>query len=119
MINNRDGTKKILQTSLFALVFIIVLVYAFFSFKDYITGPQIIIFEPLNGSSISTSTIQIKGQALHIQDITINNRPILIDNKGNFSETLLLFPGYNVSLISAKDKFKRTTEYKLELVYEK
>lgn len=81
-------------------------------------GPEIIIFEPRNGSTIATSTVLIRGQALRIQDISLNNRPILIDEQGNFSETLLLFPGYNVSLISAQDKFDRTIEYKLELVYQ-
>jgi hypothetical protein len=54
----------------------------------------------------------------NIQNITLNNKPLLIDKDGNFTETLLLFPGYNVSVISANDKFKRTTEYKMELVYQ-
>jgi heat shock protein HtpX len=31
---------------------------------------------------------------------------------------LYVLPGYNVSVISANDKFKRTTEYKMELVYQ-
>lgn len=67
---------------------------------------------------ISTSTVTVKGQVLHIQDVSINGRPIQIDTSGNFSEPLLLFPGYNVAVISAKDRFKRITEYKLELVYQ-
>ena len=115
---NREGTKKIVRTSITVLIVCIVLGYAYFASRDYILGPEILIFEPINGSTISTSTVKIKGQALRIQDITLNNRPLLIDEQGNFSETLLLFPGYNVSLISAQDKFDRTIEYKLELVYQ-
>lgn len=115
---NRDGIKKILKIGLFLIFISIVIVYSFFSFRDYISGPQIIIHEPINGSNISTSTVSLKGQALHIQNLTINNRPMVIDTEGNFEETLLLSPGYNVSVISANDKFKRTIEYKLELVYE-
>lgn len=116
---NRDSIKSILKILGFALIIIIVIGYSYFSFKEFIAGPQLIINEPINGSLISTSTVKIIGQALHIQDITINNRPIVIDKQGNFSETLLLFPGYNVSVIYAKDRFNRTTEYKLELVYQK
>lgn len=119
MINNRDSVKKVIKAGLFVSAILVVVIYSFFSFKDYIKGPEIIIKEPLNGSTISTSTVMVKGQVLHIQNITINNRPILIDKEGNFTETLLLFPGYNVSVISAKDKFNRTIEYKLELVYKK
>ncbi|MDO8430429.1 MAG: hypothetical protein Q7S72_00350 [Candidatus Taylorbacteria bacterium] len=116
---NRDGTKKILQIILGILVLAVVMVYSYLSFKDYINGPKITIAEPINGSTISSSTIIIKGQVLHIQDITLNNRPLFIDKQGNFKETLLLFPGYNVSLLQAHDKFGRTIEYKLELVYKK
>ncbi len=116
---NREGTKKIVRASIIGTVMLVILGYAYFGSREYINGPKIIITEPINGSTISTSTVTIKGRALHIQDITLNNRPVLIDEQGNFSETLLLFPGYNVSLISAHDKFKRIIEYKLELVYQK
>ena len=115
---NREGTKKILRTLILASIVCIVTGYAYFASRDYILGPRIVISEPINGSTHSTSTVLIRCQALRIQDITLNNRPILIDEQGNFSETLLLFPGYNVSLISAQDKFDRTIEYKLELVYQ-
>ena len=114
---NRDGIKKILQIISIITLVSIVIIYSFFSFRDYISGPQIIINYPINGSTISSSTVIIKGQVLHIQDVTINDKPIQIDKQGNFLYTLPLSLGYNVSLISAKDKFKRTIEYKLELVY--
>ena len=114
---NRDGIKKILKILVITVVVIILIGYSLYASKDYLEGPKIIINEPQNGDTLSTSTIVIKGQALRIQDITINNRPILIDEKGNFNENLLLFPCYNVAVIFAKDKFNRTIEYKLELVY--
>ena|SRR3989344_3939176 len=109
--------QKTIKTSLFILVIGIIIGYTYFAFRGYIHGPEIIIYEPINGSTISTSTVVIRGQALRIQDIVLNGRPIFIDEKGNFDETLLLFPGYNVSLIKATDKFGRIIEHKLELVY--
>jgi hypothetical protein len=115
---NREGNQKLLKFALFAGVTLIVLLYIYSASKDFIKGPRIIVNYPENGSTISTSTIVVKGQVFHIQDITINGRPIQIDTNGNFLEPLLLFPGYNVSVISAKDRFKRITEYKLELVYQ-
>lgn len=115
---NRDGIKKILKLVFFVIILSTLSGYSYITFKDYIDGPRIIINEPINGSTISTSTVTIIGQVLHIQDVRLNNRPLLIDKQGNFRETILLFPGYNVSVISAQDKFKRTIEYKLELVYQ-
>lgn len=115
---NREGTKKIIKASILLIISFVIIGYSYFASRDYIKGPEIIIFEPQNGSALSTSTVIVKGQALRIQEITFNNRPILIDEQGNFTETLLLFPGYNISVIYAKDKFDRSTEYKIELVYE-
>lgn len=111
--------KKILKISTIITVALVILGYSYFAFRDYINGPKIIVIEPINGSTISTSTILVKGQAFRIKEISLNGRPILIDENGNFKETLLLFPGYNISLIQAQDKFNRIIEYKLELVYKK
>ncbi len=114
---NREGTKKLLRILSISCIIFIVIGYALFASHSFISGPEIIISEPISGSTISTSSVMVKGMALRIQDITLNGRPILIDKEGNFNETLLLHPGYNTSLFSAKDKFNRTTEYKLDLVY--
>jgi hypothetical protein len=115
---NRDETKRIVKITVFVLIATVVVLYSFFSFRDYIAGPEILITYPENGSTISTSTVTIQGQAIHIRDIELNKKPILLDKQGNFTNTILLHPGYNVSVITAKDKFNRTTEYKLELVYQ-
>ena len=116
---NRDGTKKIFKISGFLIIILIIIGYSLFESHSLIKGPEITVFEPLSGSLSASSSVIVRGQALRIQDITLNGRPILVDTYGNFSETILLAPGYNTSLFSARDKFNRTTEYKLELVYEK
>ncbi|MEI7564042.1 MAG: hypothetical protein WCJ39_10905, partial [bacterium] len=105
---NRDGTKKIIKISSIILIVLIIVGYALFESHSLIKGPEIIIIDPVPGSLISTSSVTIIGKALRIQDISLNGRPILIDQEGNFSETLLLSPGYNISLFYAKDKFNRT-----------
>ena len=114
----RYGIKKVLRVGIFLVIIAIIVGYSYFAFKDYLSGPEIIVTDPINGSTISTSTVIVNGKALRIKDITFNSRPILIDKDGNFSEIFPLLPGYNVSLISATDRFNRTIEYKLELVYQ-
>lgn len=116
---NRDGTKKIFKIGIISIIALLVLGYALFTSHSLIAGPEIIVSEPISGSTIATSSVIVKGIVLRIQDITLNGRPILIDKQGNFSETLLLAEGYNAFQLFAKDKFNRTTEYKLELVYQK
>ncbi len=114
---NRYGIIKILKASLIIVISLTIISYAYFAFRDYMNGPSLILIEPINGNTISTSTVILSGRVLRVKDIMLNGRPLLIDKEGNFTETLLLHPGYNISLLSAIDKFNRTIEYKLELVY--
>ena len=116
---NRNGIKKILKAGIISIIILIVLGYAYFAFHNFVNGPEIIVIEPKSGISTTTSSIKIIGKALRVQNITLNGRPIIIDDKGNFDENIILAPGYNVSLLSAHDKFGRTTEYKIDLVYKK
>jgi hypothetical protein len=113
----RYGIHKLLKISIFTIVILIVVGYALFATHDFIIGPTIVISEPLSGSTSSTSNIHIKGVVARIQDITLNGRSITIDDKGNFNESVLLAPGYNVFELIAKDKFGRQKDVRLELVY--
>lgn len=113
----RYGTKKIVTRFFFTCIILIVAGYALFATHDIILGPSISVSEPINGSSFTTPSIRIKGIVLRIREITLNGRPITIDDKGNFNEAVLLAPGYNLFTLTARDKFGRSKDYRLELVY--
>lgn len=114
---SRYGTKKILRVLVYVVIILIVLGYALFATHDFIIGPTINVSEPLNGSSFLNPSIRIKGVVKRIQAITLNGRPITIDDKGNFNEAVLLAPGYDVFMLTAHDKFGRSKDYRLELIY--
>ena len=114
---SRNSVKKILRTSIILIIVLVVVGYALFAFHDFILGPSIIILEPTNGSSFTSSIITVKGIAKRIQDISFNDRPITMDEKGNFKETAILAPGYNIFTLTAGDKFGRSKEYRLEFIY--
>ena len=80
-------------------------------------GPVITINEPKNGSTTEEQMIKIAGAAKNIKSISLDDRPIFIDEAGSFSEKLLLSEGYNIIKISAWDKFSKKTEKTIELVY--
>ena len=113
----RYRTQKIVRTTFLILVAFIVVSYGIFVTHDFILGPTISFMEPANGSSFDTPSIKIKGVVKRIQDVNLNGRSITIDDKGNFTETVLLAPGYNVFSFIARDKFGRSKDYRLELVY--
>ncbi len=114
---NRESTKKLIRITIISVISVVIVGYAVFESYDFVLGPSITVLEPQNGISIATSSVVVIGKASRIKNLYINNRPVLIDTEGNFMENILLAPGYNITLLSAQDSFKRTIEYNLELVY--
>ena len=113
----RYGTKKILKTIFLIFIACIILGYALFATHDVILGPSIVITGPTNGSNFTVPNTTITGTVYRIKEITLNGRPITIDDKGNFSETVLLAPGYNIFTFTVQDKFGRSKDYRLEYTY--
>jgi hypothetical protein len=87
------------------LLFSVVLVYAVWNARNLILGPQIEIFEPENGITVSSKTIQIKGVAINSSFLSLNGRQIFTDESGIFSEEILPEVGYNTIEIRAEDRF--------------
>ena len=114
---NRGTTQKIFIASVIVIIAAGLLYFIYRTSRSYVSGPSITITTPANYAAFSTSTTTIVGIAERVQDITLDGRSITIDDKGNFSETILLMPGYNIETIAAHDQFGHTTEKRLELVY--
>lgn len=114
---NRRRLKLYFKISLGSLFLFLILGYSFYQSRNLLAGPIITINEPENGSTSEEQLIKISGAAKNIKKITLDDRPIFIDEAGNFSEKLLLSEGYNIIKISAWDKFGKKVEKTLELVY--
>ncbi len=114
---SRRETKFYLKAIGITLFLIALFGYGIFEVWNYATGPKIIIASPANGSAVSESLISIDGQGRNTKEITLNDRPIVVDEQGNFSEKILLSYGYNVLELKAKDRFGKKTEQQLQIVY--
>ncbi len=60
----------------------------------------------------------VSGTAEKATYISLNGREIFIDKEGNFSESIVMLPGFSVVTLSAKDKFGMTAEKKFEMITE-
>ena len=67
---------------------------------------------------VSNSILKVSGVAKNATKITLDDREISMDQKGNFNETISLFPGYNIVKIYAQDKFGNIDEKNYKLIYE-
>jgi hypothetical protein len=115
MTMNQDG-KKILKISLLSLLFLLMVVFVFFNSRDLVFGVKIKNVNLTDGMKVSESNIKVTGTAKNAVKLTLNDREISIDQKGNFEETLALFSGYNVVNLKAEDKFGNHDEKNYQVI---
>lgn len=104
--------KKVKNYIIFSLTIIIVL-YSIFRLTPLLLGPSILIISPANGSAVSTSTFEIVGVVKRAKEVQIENRPILIDENGNFRQNFVFVYPYTILNISATDSWGRTVTEQL------
>lgn len=98
------------------LILLSVATYTYLKTKKLILGPNISVTTPKNGETLRNSTTIIQGTARNISSLSLNDRPISIDENGGFSEVVALLSGYNIMSVKGTDKFGKKTESVLQLV---
>ena len=100
------------------LSFLLILgAYIYYQSATFREGPIIAIESPSNGATVTDSLVRIEGYAKNISRISMNGDQIFTDENHRFSEELLVSPGYTIITINALDRFNRSVEQKLELIY--
>lgn len=84
--------------------------------KDYFSGPEIVIFYPENRAVLDDSYVLLRGKIENANSLAVNGNTVLSDADGNFQTALLLAEGYNIIDLTAKDKFMRVINKKIEVV---
>lgn len=98
--------------------FVLAVGYALFEARNLIGGPQITLATSEAAITVDEQLVLVRGSAQNISEIRLNGAPIEVTEEGAFEEPVLLTPGYNKVVISARDKFGRSTEETLEIVYQ-
>ncbi len=114
---SRHETKFYFKTIIISLFVLILFGYGFYELWKYLSGPQIILNYPTDGLVVSESLIEIEGQVKNSKLLTLNDRPIVVDQLGNFHESLLLSYGYNILKLHAEDRFGKQTGQTLQIIY--
>ena len=112
----KKDAKFYLRLTLYFALAISIIAYSYLRTRDLVRGVSIVIYEPLNYSAFVQSAVEIKGKITKSTAVFLNDRKIFLDEEGNFKETVLLSPGYNIVTVRANDRFQRELQKKLELV---
>lgn len=113
MLPYRDGriTKIIL-----ALFFVLVALYAYYEARGILFGPSINV--PNEAAVVHDRFITVRGKAARIAQLTMNGKPVTVTEDGAFEEPYLLNDGYNRIVLRAEDRYGRTRESIIEVMYE-
>ncbi len=76
------------------------------------------ISAPINGATVTTSTIAVRGKTKPNADVFVNDETTVADASGNFSVTLTLDEGDNPIVISANDADGNVAEKELIVNYD-
>jgi len=113
----QNDAKKILKIGSLSALLLFIIVYTFFISKDVIFGVKIENVNIVDGTKVTDNIVKITGNAKNAINLTLNDRTISIDQKGNFDETIALLSGYNIINIRARDEFGNSDEKNYKLIY--
>ena len=114
----RQDAKKIARIISLSILFLFIIVYAFFTSKDLIFGVKIRNVNIVDGAKVTVSVLEITGNAKNAINLTLNGREISVNQQGDFNETISLLSGYNIVNIKAQDKFGKIDEKNYKLIKE-
>jgi hypothetical protein len=104
-----------LKKWLFISFVIVFFIYFIFRIFNFLSGPIIKIYSPINGQRVDSDTFIVEGNVKNVKNIFLNGREIAIDEDGDFKEILIAKPPYTVIVISAYDKYGKSKEKILEI----
>lgn len=104
-----------IRTSVIFFLLLFIVGFSFSRTSDLRNGVRLTVEGVINGSMLNDPLVTLHGIAKHATVLEINGKSIQIDQKGFFSDTILLSPGYSIITVHAKDKFDTLTtkEYRV------
>ncbi len=109
-INWLSLTPKTLIGGISLLVALAAVVYVALEIRSVLAPPYLSLIEPAENITVDGNSVVISGNGEIGAEIFINNQPVLIDQSGQFTETLFLSPGLNVIEVTEKNKFNKVSK---------
>lgn len=80
-----------------------------------ILGPNISISSPTSGEIVTGTSIIVRGTVLRSRSLYVNNIPTAFSEDGTFQTTIAVYPGSNIIVFIAEDKFGRSVRQTLNI----
>lgn len=84
-------------------------IYLYRQVNNFVSTPRLVVMTPAEGASVDGRTVRVAGVAEKNAQLFVNDQPILVNEKGEFSEDVGLREGLNTITVVAKNKFEKET----------
>lgn len=111
------NAKRLLTIGGSVLLCVLIVGYGIWISRDLLFGITSRVSGITDGMATTESLISLEGRARRAGKVTLNGRMVAIDQKGSWTDTIALLPGYNVITITATDKFSRTKAASYRVYY--
>lgn len=87
--------------------------------ESYTNGIKLQIIEPLPNTTVSSSTLTIKGKTSSDAEVFVNDKQLKSDATGNFATKITLDEGENPIVVVANDADGNSAEQQILVTYQK
>lgn len=111
-------TPRIMALLGVVLLLLVIFGYIFYSVKNFTSAPNLEISSPVAESIINQDSVEIVGKTDIGATLKINEQVVLIDENGNFKETVKLQPGINNLEVRVTNRLKKETVKVIKILAE-
>ena len=96
------------------LAVLLLSIFLLFQVRGILFPPSISLSSPIEGSEVSRD-VRIVGKTDGTAVIAVNNEPVFVNTNGKFEKTIVLFPGKNVIIVKAKNRYGKESTLQREV----
>ena len=105
------------RNSLIALaVFIFIIGFIFFQYKDAIFSPKLSVDSPKNNQTVIGTNLQVTGSTDSNSTVYVNDELVSVDDFGNFKKIITIFPGKNTVVIKSTNRFGKQSQVERSII---
>ena len=108
-------TPKIITVGVITLVIVGGFLYLYGEIGRFAAEPRLAIVEPSGDQAVDTNSIIVSGFTDQDAKLSINDQPVLVNEKGEFRENILLQSGVNSLTVSATNRFGKVVSKTLNV----
>lgn len=100
-------TPKMIVASAILLIVGSSFLYLYIEVNNFVSKPRLTIIKPIDGTTIAGNATHVTGVAEKDALVSINDQPVLVSEKGEFSQDIGLKTGVNIINVKARSKFDK------------